>query len=94
MPVTNDGLEFFRYLKEIIPPKNSSDRTTFLKITCWIEANIRKGVFKKNHFTYILDCARDSAIPESRNKAAVFVSILQKELGYGKSKSNRRNPHK
>ena len=84
MPKTEDALLFYKRLKEIIEPKDSSDRTTFLKIACWIECKVLSGEFRPSHYEYILECARDSCRPDSRNPAAVFISILQRELGYGK----------
>ena len=89
-------LAFERALKVVIPPKDQSDRTSFRRISNWLAEGCRKGGFDEHSiFRRVLDFALEASGPESRNPAAVFTSILKKELGckkmnegknYGKSK--------
>lgn len=79
-------LQFERALKEVIKPRNVSDRTSFRNITRWLENNCKSGKFDMNSiFRRVIDFALEASGPESRNPAAVFITILKKELGYLKN---------
>lgn len=70
-------------MKIVLPPKDVSDRTTLRNIREWLVAECRAGRFNQRVvFRQALDFAIEAANPKSRNPAAVFVSILKKELGY------------
>jgi len=76
---------FDRTLKIIIPPKNQSDRTSFRRISSWLVQGCLDGRFDENIiFRRVIDFALEASCPQSRNPAAVFTSILKKELGYKK----------
>ena len=79
-------LQFERALKEVIKPRNISDRTSFRNITNWLQRNCESGRFDMNSiFRRVIDFALEASGPESRKPAAVFTAILKKELGYLKN---------
>jgi len=79
------ALVFERALKIVIKPRNQSDRTCFRDLTNWLSAECNRGAFDSDTiFRRILDFALEASGPGSRNPAAVFMSILKKELGYKK----------
>jgi hypothetical protein len=66
-----------------IEPRDKSDRTTFMRVSRWVVGKCADGVFSEHEMVpRILDYAKGAANPNSRNPAAVFISILKKELGY------------
>ncbi|MCP4262866.1 MAG: YdaU family protein [Planctomycetes bacterium] len=67
-------------LLEIIKPRNQSDRTCFRNITSWLRDGCETGRFNEQIFSRALDYAKEAAA--GRNPAAVFVSLLKKELDY------------
>lgn len=76
---------FGRALAIVIPPKDQSDRTSFRRISNWLVAGCRDGRFDEHIiFRQVIDFALEASGPESRNPAAVFTTILKKELGYKK----------
>ena len=67
----------------IIPPKNISDRTTLRNIvTFFSEAAKSKGEQPDSIFKILIDFALEASGPLSRVPAAVFMSIIKKELNY------------
>lgn len=83
--IEEKSLMFQRALKIIIPPRNQSDRTCFRAVNKWLVAQCEAGEFDADIiFRRILDFALEASGPGSRNPAAVFMSILKKELGYKK----------
>lgn len=86
-------LAFYQTLIGIIHPKNQSDRTSFRNVAQWAAEKIKAGDYDEDLFQQIISYATEAAQPTSRNPAAVFISILKKELRYksednGKSKKN------
>ena len=75
------GLHFYEALTKIIRPLNQSDRTCFRNITNWLIGRCESGRFDNRVFERVLDYAREAA-KGGRNPAAVFTTILKKELGY------------
>lgn len=75
-------LAFYQTLIGIIHPKDQSDRTSFRNIAKWAAEQIKEGKYDEDVFQQILAYATEAAQPTSRNPAAVFISILKKELGY------------
>lgn len=72
-------------LKIVIPPKDQSDRTSFRNISNWLAEGCRNNKFNEHViFRRVLDFGLEASAPSSRNPAAVFTSILKKELGYKK----------
>jgi hypothetical protein len=67
-------------LTEIIRPRNQSDRTCFANITSWLREGCTSGKFNEQIFSRVLDYAKEAAA--GRNPAAVFVSLMKKELDY------------
>jgi hypothetical protein len=79
------ALVFERVLKLIIPPKSQGDTTGFRNVTSWLKDKCNRGDLDDgNIFRRVLDFALEASGPESRKPAAVFMSILKKELGYKK----------
>ena len=74
------ALHFNEALMSIIKPRNQSDRTCFTNITTWLRAGCAMGKFNEQIFGRALDYAREASL--GRNPAAVFVSLLKKELDY------------
>ena len=77
-------LYFDDQLRKIIRPRNQSDRTSFRRISNWLGREIDDKRFTVEIFEIVLGYAVEAAGPESRNPAAVFMSILKRELGYKK----------
>ncbi len=76
-------LEFYRELTHVLPARSVSDRTTFRRITQWIFEKAEKGKISEYEATRrVIDYAREANNPKSRVPAAVFVSLLKKELNY------------
>ncbi|MHC5074021.1 MAG: hypothetical protein ACYTFE_04260 [Planctomycetota bacterium] len=76
------GLQFYECLIKIIAPKDRSDITCFRKIGNWLTTGYAQGDFSREIFNIVLSFAREASKPQCRNPAAVFVTILKKELGY------------
>ncbi len=77
-------LAFFETLLETLPPKSVSDRTCFRHVADWLSAGVRGGRFDPEIFQTVLLYAREATVGQARNRHAVFMSILRKELRYGK----------
>jgi len=91
--IEQKSLAFERALRIIIQPKNVSDRTAFRNITQWITKKCQDGKFNENAiYRRVIDFAIEASGPNSRNPAAVFISILKKELGYLKDDRLKQNP--
>ena len=71
---------FNEALMGIIKPRNQSDRTCFGNITSWLMAGCATGKFNEQIFGRALDYAKEASL--GRNPAAVFISLLKKELNY------------
>lgn len=83
--IEKKALVFERALKLVIRPKNQSDRTCFRDLTNWLLVKCNAGVLDGDTvFRRILDFAIEASGPGSKNPAAVFMSIIKKELGYKK----------
>ncbi len=67
----------------IIPPKSVSDRTTLRNIVKFFSATAKaKGQPPDSIFKILIDFALEASGPHSRVPAAVFMTILKKEMGY------------
>jgi len=77
------SLHFNGALCQIIRPRSQSDRTCFRNIANWLTAGVAAGRFTQEIFAQVLDYAKEAQ--KSKNPAAVFVTLLQKELGYRSS---------
>jgi uncharacterized protein YdaU (DUF1376 family) len=75
-------LNFNDSLRQIIRPRNQSDRTSFRNIGNWLMIKIRAGTYNEQILTRVLEYAAEAVKGRSRNPAAVFTSILKRELGY------------
>jgi len=81
--VEEKALVFERALKIAIKPRNQSDRTSFRNIANWLRDECKAGRLDTNSiYRRVLDFALEASGPGSKNPAAVFMSILKKELGY------------
>ncbi|NQT02089.1 MAG: DUF1376 domain-containing protein [Planctomycetes bacterium] len=74
------ALHFNEALNGIITPRNQSDRTCFRNITSWLMAGCAAGKFNEQIFGRVLDYAKKASL--GQNPAAVFISLLKKELNY------------
>jgi len=74
------ALNFNYALINIIKPRSQSDRTCFRNITSWLMAGCATGHFNEEIFDRVLDYAKEAS--GGRKPAAVFMSLLKKELGY------------
>ena len=74
------ALSFNEALISIIKPRNQSDRTCFRNITNWLIGSSATGRFNEEIFDRVLGYAREAST--GRNPAAVFITLLKKELGY------------
>ena len=74
---------FENILKIIIPPKGYGDCVAFRNVSTWLNSKCKDGTYNPdNIFKIVLDFALEASGPHSRNPAAVFMSILKKELNY------------
>jgi len=78
-------LEFGEELKMIIRPKDQSDRTTFRRIAEFLKKGIEENRYNERIFELVLGYAKEAAGPMSRNPAAVFITIIKEEIGYGEN---------
>jgi hypothetical protein len=76
------SLAFYETLLQTLPTRTVSDRTCFRRIAAWLGEQIEAGRFSEEIFPIVLSFASEATQPGVRNPAAVFVSILKKELGY------------
>jgi uncharacterized protein YdaU (DUF1376 family) len=85
--IASDGqiqsLHFNGALCQIIRPRSQSDRTCFRNVTNWLTAGVATSRFTQEIFAQVLDYAKEAQ--KGRNPAAVFITLLQKELGYRSS---------
>lgn len=73
----------------IIPPKSVSDRTTIRNIVKFYSDKAKsQGQQPDSIFKILIDFALEASGPLSRVPAAVFISILKKELDYPGSKKD------
>jgi len=83
--IEEKALVFERALKIVIRPIDQSDRTCFRNVTNWLKDGCEAGRFDINSiFRRVLDFALEASGPGSKKPAAVFMTILKKELGYKK----------
>lgn len=81
--IEEKALLFDRALRMVIPPKDISDNVTFRNISNWLVKECKACRFDEHSiFRRVLDFALEASGPKSRVPAAVFMSILKKELGY------------
>ena len=81
--IEEKALLFDRALRMVIPPKDISDNVTFRNISNWLVKECKRSRFDEHSiFRRVLDFALEASGPKSRIPAAVFMSILKKELGY------------
>jgi len=78
-------LMFHEKLITIIPPRDQSDRTSFRRISNLLLRKIKDKEFQPEILEKVLRFAQEATMPDCRNPAAVFMSIMKKELGYGKN---------
>jgi uncharacterized protein YdaU (DUF1376 family) len=74
------ALRFHEALVALIRPRNQSDRTSFRNISNWLAAQCEMGRFTEEIFERAYDYAREAR--KGRNPAAVFTSLIKKELNY------------
>ena len=73
---------FHQTLTGIIRPKDCSDLTAFRRVAKWLADECDQGRFDPDVFPMVLNLAREAAGPDCRKPAAVFMSLLKKELAY------------
>ena len=74
------GIRFHDALVALIRPRSSSDRTSFRNIANWLVAECEMGKFTEEIFERAYDYAKEAR--KGRNPAAVFTSLMKKELNY------------
>lgn len=79
----SNSFRFVDALETIIKPRNQGDRTANRNLSVWIKGNILVNKFNDDIYKRIIDYATE-AKQNGRNPAAMFYSILQRELGYRK----------
>jgi len=79
---TTRASAFHQTLTGIISPKDCSDRTAFRRVAKWLADECDRGRFDPEIFPFVLNLAREAAGPQCRKPAAVFMSLLKKELDY------------
>ena len=84
------SLAFYDTLLKALPARSASDRTCFRRIAAWLAAGVEDGRFTEEVFPIVLSYANEATAPGVRNPAAVFVTILKKELGYDPASMHRK----
>ena len=70
-------------VKRCIPPRGLSDRTCMSNLARWLGEHCEDAEHKADYLLrQVIDFAIEASGPESRNPAAVFMSILKRELNY------------
>jgi len=82
------SMAFYETLLATLPTRTVSDRTCFRRIAAWLGAGVESGRFSEEIFAIAVSFAKEATQPGVRNPAAVFVSILKKELGYDPKRQN------
>ena len=72
----------YELLTATIRTRNQSDRTCFWKVCLWADKKIRTREQDAKFVDQLVDYAREASGPDAKNPAAVFMSILKKELNY------------
>jgi hypothetical protein len=72
----------YELLCSIIRPKTQSDRTCFWKICLWADRKVRTKLKEPDFLELVVDYAREANGPDCKKPAAVFVSLLKRELKY------------
>ncbi len=66
-----------------IPPRSRSDRTCLKKLNAWLLAKCNAGLVSAEELLpRVIDFGLEASGPAARNPAALFMSILKKELNY------------
>jgi hypothetical protein len=87
--VSERGLILEKALKWIIPPRNISDISCFRRVCGWLVIETTAGRFNEFEiFRRVIDFALEASMPPARKPAAVFMSILKKELNYVSNNTN------
>ena len=81
------ALHFNETLVQIIRPRSQSDRNCFYNVTKWLQEGVAKGRFTNDVFGCALDYAKEART--GRNPAALFMTLLRKELGYRNGELSR-----
>ena len=79
-------LEFLARLNEKIPARTKSDRTCYQNVTRWLHEGCLEGKFNTEFFEMVLDLA--DKCRDGVNPAALFMSLLQKQLGFRTGKKH------
>ena len=79
-PARSRSLMFHEALVNIIQPLSQSDRTCFRNVTNWLVEGIASGRFNEQIFERALGYAKEAR--SGRKPAAVFMSLMKKELNY------------
>ena len=70
-------------VKCCIPPRSVSDRTCMQRLGRWLLGKCeRDAEHTGDLLSRVIDGALEASSPGARNPAAVFMSILKKELNY------------
>ena len=82
-------VDFVYCFKQILRPRDQSDRTCLQNIANWLAAQCRAGRFEEDVvfgrvLTWAQEVSMDKKAKQIRNPWAVLMSILKKELGYKK----------
>lgn len=66
-----------------LSPVTVSDRTCLRRLGNWLLAKCSSGIHPPDEIlARVIDFALEASGPDARNPAAVFMSILKKELNY------------
>jgi hypothetical protein len=69
-------------LDRILKAKDISDWTCFLNVGLWMDEVCKDAAEFKSLSEIIFALAKEAAAPSSRNRAAVFMSLMKSQLGY------------
>jgi hypothetical protein len=69
-------------LCRILKSKDISDRTCFLNVGLWMDEVCKDELEFESLRVIVFSLAKEAAAPSSRNKAAVFMSLIKSQLGY------------
>jgi carbon storage regulator CsrA len=76
------ALAFYESLLALLPARSISDLTCFRRVAEWLADGVAGGRFRPDVFARVLLYAREAREVRARNRNALFMGILRKEMDY------------
>lgn len=79
-------------LCRVLKLKSVADRTCFLNVGLWMDEVCKDEADFNSLRAIVFSLAKEAAGPLSKNKAAVFMSLLKSQLGYIPPSNEKAGP--